>query len=341
MRIPYISTFSLLFCALILVQCDQRNDVPDTNDIYIEWDFVPFHLSQNPSGSTTEYMQKMQREHPAFAHLFFNQILPITDEHGNVQEDLLTDDGLVRLIDTCTLIYEDLDHIKNDFNTAFKNYAFHTGSDDIPNVYTFVSGFAYQTFIFDDRGRDGLGVGLDMFIGSDFPYKSIDISNPTFSEYLTQYFDKKYLVRKSLLTWLDDKIPTTQSAALLDIIIRNGKILYILQKLLPHREESILLEYQPDEYTWCLDNEIGLWGHLLKADLLYEQNFAKINKLVNPSPGAPGIPAEAPGAVANYIGWRIVQDYMARTDTSINDLMKETNPQKILDESKYKPRNRR
>jgi hypothetical protein len=148
------------------------------------------------------------------------------------------------------------------------------------------------------------------------------------------------LVRKTLFTWIDDKVPYTKSSELLDIIIRNGKMLYLLEKLMPEASKDIILEYRPEEYQWCLENEISLWTHLLKEDLLYESSFRKINKLVTPSPGAPGIPAEAPGGVANYTGWRIVQSYMQRTNASMSELIDMDDAQVLLEQSNYKPRNR-
>jgi len=127
---------------------------------------------------------------------------------------------------------------------------------------------------------------------------------------------------------------------LLDIIIRNGKMLYVLEKILPESDKDVILEYRPEEYQWCKENEIALWSHLLKEDLLYETDYKKINKLINPSPGAKGIPREAPGGVANYIGWRIVQNYMRKSNDSLIELMYKTNAQDILDKSVYKPINR-
>ena len=335
-------SLALTALAIVLYTCCNTSvdSVPDTDDIKISWNFVPFHLEQKPPANADEFFNNLNSKYPSFSKLFFSTILPVYNEQSELQIDLLTDTGLAKLVDTCMLVFNDLDGTEADFDKAFKNYAFYTDDYHIPNIYTFVSGFAYQTFIFMDDNKDGLGIGLDMFLGSHFPYKNIDKSNPGFSSYLTQYFDKKYLIRKALLTWLDDKIAVSRSSELLDIIIRNGKIIYILEKILPLIPKDVILEFRPEEYQWCLQNETALWAHLLKEDLLYEDDFSKINKLVNPSPGAAGIPELAPGGVANYIGWRVVQDYMHRTESNISQLILEENPQHILKTSKYKPRDR-
>ena len=334
------------FLAILLVvffSCNRSSELPDISEIDIEWEFVPFHLLQKELQSIENDLPKMQREYPAFTNVFFSSVIPITSISQEEAQTILLDPLFSSLIDTSSLVYKDWESsIRSELDEAFKYYAHYTGDHNIPNVYTYVSGFAYQNFIFqENQQKDGLGIGIDMFLGESFPYKSIDPKNPTFSEFLTQYFDKKYIARKSLLAWLDDKIPPTQSGQLLDIIIRNGKILYILEKILPKKPTDIVLEFQPNQYEWCKLNEPELWTHLLKNDLLYSDNFQRINKLINPSPSVPGIPQEAPGGVANYIGWRIVQDYMARTNVSFGELIQNEEFQTIMDESKYRPRVRK
>ena len=51
------------------------------------------------------------------------------------------------------------------------------------------------------------------------------------------------------------------------------------------------------------------------------------------------MPAGAPGRTANYMGWQIVKKYMNRNpETTMQDLIAYTDAQKLLEESKYKPR---
>ena len=335
-------SLSGLFILILVVSCHgDKIIVPDTSDIQIKANLIPFHKEMLPNNrdATKSHIKSLSIRYPHFSQLFFNVIFPIFIEDQIDPADLLFDHGFVNLIDTCKLVFEEIDIIESDLTQAFKYYNYYTTDKNIPNVYTFVSGFAYQTFVFEDGPNDGLGIGLDMFLGADFPYKRIDPNNPGFSEYLTYFFDRKYLIRKTLFTWLDDKIPFAKTSDLMDIIIRNGKILYILEKILPKSPKDVVLEFRPDEYEWCTKNEVALWSHLLKENLLYESNFSKINKLVNPSPGASGIPQEAPGGVANYIGWRIIHSYMDRSEVTINQLIAEENSQRIMDLSRFKPIN--
>ncbi|MDG2449323.1 MAG: hypothetical protein P8M34_06780 [Saprospiraceae bacterium] len=334
-------TLALWGFLLLVSSCDHSTSLPDISEVDVAWRFVPFHKNQSKKDSTEVFISQTLENHPAFGNIFFSNVLPVLNLSTEDKKEVLEDYGFTSLVDTCSHIYSDISELEEEFDKAFKYYSYYTSDKSIPNVYTFVSGFAYQNFVFQDGNRDGLGIGLDMYIGSNFPYKSIDPKNPAFSQFLTQYFDKRYILRKSLLAWIDDKIEPAQTGQLAEIIIRNGKIIYLLEKILPLSPKDIILEFQPDEYQWCLMNEPELWTHLLKNNLLFSNQFTKINKLVNPAPNAPGIPPEAPGGVANYIGWRIVQDYMQRSKVSVAELLTTSEFQKILDVSKYRPRVRK
>ena len=63
------------------------------------------------------------------------------------------------------------------------------------------------------------------------------------------------------------------------------------------------------------------------------------NKYINTSPNSPGMPDQAPGRTANYIGLQIVKAYMKRfPETTIPELLAIQDVQKIMDLSRYKPK---
>ena len=123
------------------------------------------------------------------------------------------------------------------------------------------------------------------------------------------------------------------------MMIHNGKKLYALDLLLPYTPDSVKLEVTPAQVSWLEDNELEMWAHLLKEELLYSSNWQDIRKLVDYSPHSPGMPPEAPGRSANWIGWQIVKAYMGKhPETSLPQLFALQDAQALLDESRYKPR---
>jgi hypothetical protein len=122
-------------------------------------------------------------------------------------------------------------------------------------------------------------------------------------------------------------------------MIRNGIELYIKQKLLPETPDSVNMEFTSTQLEWLRNNEAQIWAFLLEEDLLYSVDYRRFQKLITPSPNVPNMPPEAPGRVANWVGYRIICDYMdAHPNESLPDLLEDRDPQIILAESGYKPR---
>ena len=59
---------------------------------------------------------------------------------------------------------------------------------------------------------------------------------------------------------------------------------------------------------------------------------------MKPAPYSKGIPVESPGQVAVWVGWNIVNEFMANNkDVTISELFEIKDAQYILNKSKYKP----
>lgn len=126
---------------------------------------------------------------------------------------------------------------------------------------------------------------------------------------------------------------------LLDLMVHNGKNLYVLDKLLPDTPDSIKLEITAQQTQWLSDNEKEMWSYFLKENLFYSNNLQDIRKYVEYSPNSPGMPTEAPGRTANWLGWQIVKAYMTRyPETTMQELIALKDAQALLDQSKYKPK---
>jgi len=210
-----------------------------------------------------------------------------------------------------------------------------------PNVYTFISDLGNQVFLFPDKDKDGVGIGLDMFLGDEFPYVQFSKENPAFSQYLSRTFNSDHIARKVMYLIIDDMVGPPIGDRLLDHMIHNGKKLYILDKVLPMAHDSIVMEYSGEETEWVKNSELSMWAFFFDQDLFYETNSMKINKYVNDSPDSPGMPSEAPGRTANYMGWQIVKAYMNKyKNTSMDQLIQLNDTQFIMDKSRYKPKRR-
>lgn len=333
-----------ILLAFTLYACHQDKSVPDVSDIKVNVTIHRFEqdLFALDSNALEAGIRQLETKYPAFSRIFFDEIL----DTDNVQLapngrnarilDFVQDSFLRHLYDTVQIVFPELNAIEKEFEQAFQFYKYYFPDSAVPSITSFISGFDYAAFVY---GNDTLAVGLDGFLGEKFPYAQYNPGNPNFSEYLVRTFTKEHLVSKTLQPLLEDVIGLPEGTQMLDLMIYNGKKLYLLDQLLPYTPDSIKLEISAQQTKWLEDNEMEMWAYFLKENLLYSTDWQNIRKYVEYSPHSPGMPPEAPGRTANWLGWQIVKAYMERNpNLSLQDLIAEKNAQVLLEKSRYKPK---
>jgi len=283
----------------------------------------------------------VQEKHPAFSKLYFDRLIQVSQDSGVVDKEavdqFLDDDFIEHLNLQSDAIYEDMADISLQLGLSMDLYADAFRKTSRPTLYTFISGLAYQCVLFDDRGGDGVGIGLDMFLGDAHPYIDLSVGNPAFSSYIVRAFNRDHLSKKAIESLVQNEQGECRGNRLIDHMIHNGKKLYILEQFLPYVSDTVIMEFTTDQLEWCETNEREIWSHFYREELFYETDMSKINKLIFPSPSSPGMPDGAPGRTANYMGWKIVSEFMKRSQISIIELLDWEDSQALLDQSKYKP----
>jgi hypothetical protein len=338
----------LLSLAFIVVfdSCkSDKNSLPDLSEVEINTTIIRYELELLENlPYTPEIFAKLGNKHPIFTDIFFNNVLPInggigSDTFCNNLNNFLKDSLIVALYNKVDTEFSDFNSLESNIKQALKTYKYYFPSAKTPDIYTFISEYSYQKFIFQDQFSDGIGLGLDMFLGANYPYKRLDPDNPTFSQYITRRFSKEYIPLKIIQTILEDKIGPPNGERLLDKMINNGKKIYIAKKILPTTPDSIIFEYTAEQINWCNDNELEMWAFFFDKNLFYETSGVKINKFIDESPNSPGMPSDAPGRTGNYLGYKIVEAYMDRNDEmSLSELILMNDAQKLLEMSRYKPK---
>jgi hypothetical protein len=334
----------LLMALSSIFSCKEEKSIPKVDHINVNMEVVRFDqlLFGIDTNNLETNLKNFAKNYPSFYPLYFKNVLPLTDDStklGVAVKAFINDKQIRNLYDTTQIALKDWSKVEADMKRAFQYIKFHIPTFEAPRIYTFISEFGMQRFLFSDRNKDGLGIGLDMFLGNQFPYKNIDPTNPNFSGYLTRTFNKDHIVPKSMDLLIDNMVESPTSAKLLDIMIHNGKKLYLKQLFLPATADTLIYEYTPAQMEWVKNNELEIWSFFADQNLVYESVPNKIAKYLNPSPSAPGMPSEAPGSTANYIGLKIIEAYLQKfPNTTIEQLINLKDAQKILELSKYKPK---
>jgi hypothetical protein len=249
--------------------------------------------------------------------------------------EFVTHPDMVHLLQTVDSVYPSLYFLDEELSDAFSYYHYYFPDKNVPNVYTVVTPFRSQVI----SSQNALGICLDMYLGEQFmPYQTPLMQFPKF---IIKRFRKDYMVPNAIRGWVETEFSkNTQKQRLLDEMIYQGKILYALDLLLPETADSLKIGYDEGKIEWCNTNEAQIWTHLVDGDLLYSSNMRSYSGVLVEAPFSKGInvPQDAPAKIAVWAGWQIVRQYMDKNPkTSLYQLLLESDNDKILRESNYKP----
>ena len=201
-------------------------------------------------------------------------------------------------------------------------------------IYTYVAPFVYKSFV----DSNVLAWELDMYLGPNFKYYP-SLHLPM---YMIRKFRHEYMVPDMLKVILEDLFPPPDPMPhLLANMIYNGKVLYVIEKLLPEYHDTVIIGWEAKKWEWVKQYEADLWEYFLKHDLLYNNEYIKYRKYVQDGNTTAGLPPESPGNIGTWIGWQIVRKYMDKhPEVSLYELL--THPdstgQYILQASGYRPK---
>lgn len=330
-----------LFSFVIATSCGpgDNNNAPDVSGIKVDikidrFDQDIFAIDTN---NVAVAMDQLHKKYPNLLQLFTENIIHDQSNPQETAEQALrafVAEPIVRhLYDTVQQVYGDLRWLEKDLSRMFRYYHYYFPQKPVPKVATIVSEFAVDAFTYGDSL---CGIGLDLFLGEDYPAYNPEI----FPAYIRRQFKQEYIkvrLAKAVAQNIFEEMPG--GTRLLDLMLYNGKMLYIVDCLLPEVADSMKMGYTSVQLDGCVFNESAIWARLLSQNLLYSSDFEEIRKLVTPSPNAPVLFQEAPGEVGNWLGWQIVKSYMKRyPETSMEALLKMQDAQKFLEGAKYKPR---
>ena len=327
--ILFFSVISMLFSC----QKSKVKNIPDVSHIEIDLNVKRFEkdLFTLDTMRMEEESKRLFNTYPLFMKdVFAKEIFPALQD-PNILKKFIQSPQLRQLYDTCQIVYRDFDDLEKDFTEAFRFYKYHFPEKETPKLITYLSEYSIGAFTYESI----VGVGLDFFLGADYPNYHVT----EFPNYIKRSMNKEHLVAKTIEAVANDLVGNPKGNRLLDLMIHNGKIHYIMDQLIPREEDNIKMAYTTEQMKWVEDNELQIWTHLVGEELLYSTKYKDFRKLIDHSPNAPGMPAQAPGRTANWVGWQIVNAFMARhPEITLPQLLEITNAQKIMDQSKYKPR---
>ena len=248
---------------------------------------------------------------------------------GNMQTDssyingirrFYSNNYIQRLGGTIKKTHGDFSSEKKELLIAFRRLKAFFPERKTPNqVYFINSSFSASVFSTEKE----IAIGVERYLGSN---EKVIKELPTnqFYTWIKNGMKKEYLSRDVIAGWLMTHYCTETSENYASEMIRWGKILYITQGTLPNVKTNTILRYTNKQFNWALKNEGVFWKYLVENELLFKTDEKTRSNLLNEGPFTGGLPEESPDRLGQFLGWRIVKQYMENHSISLSQLKKIT-----------------
>jgi len=324
------ATKLLLFSLFITVSCKNDTNTKDVEKVeLVRYD----QLLSNTQAIDKSTLSKWFTVDSSFTATYLYKVLGLAE--GNSAEKLtefkayLEDQDAINAVERT---FPNLRKIKDEFtvlNTQLKKQYPNYKTLNLRTCYT---GFTLKNFLLEES----IGVGLDMYLGSDFNYHNFGEAIP---QYRIPTLQKDYLIpdiAESIYTDIyNDK---AEFNTLLERMLYFGKQALFKNTLAPKSKPNVLLSMSEEDYDWCQENEPLIWEFFIERELLFSNEYQIIKTYINPGPFSSGMPEEAPANTGSYIGFKIMQAYQQKNKKlMLKELFLEEDAQVILNSSNYKP----
>lgn len=312
---------TLILASLLLGACRNNNDIPDVSGIKIDLRIERFDKDLFAMDSTRipEQLPELLREYPSFTPRFLQNVLYLgqsADTPAVVYRELrhfLSQNQSLK--DSVFQKFATLDAVKASLTRSFRFLHYYYPDYQIPTVITFIGNFGYKNIVTDE----GLGIGLDFYMGASFSYYQIPEVQEVFPAYLSRKFSQEYIPVDCMNAIIDDLYPAdNDTLPLIDQLIDRGKRLYILDKFLPEANDTLKLGYTGKQYAWCKANEGQVWNALVQQNILYSFDPDVVKGYMSDAPTTQTMPAESPGNIGSFVGEQIVRKYVDRNGGNIS-----------------------
>jgi len=321
--------FLFLFTVLFVV-CSCSAQSTDTVSLKIQrFDVALFQYLEN-----TDNRDVFSDEYRPFLDVFGQQVLQIGSCDSTGFEDRLqqffSEPALRKLYADEIQLFSTIESYEKELAEGMALLLTEFPGLKLPFIYMHVSGWNQNVVVTDSL----LSISADKYLGADYA-----LYMEHFYDYERQMMSPDRIVPDYLLGFLMANFPFEgKEDVLLDRMLYEGKLRYILSRIHPERNEWEYVGYTKEEYAWCQKHQSRIWKTILEHKHLYTSNYFITSQYLNPAPYTAFLPAESPGRVGLWVGYQIIVSLMKHhPEISLLELMQMRDVQELLKLSRYKP----
>ena len=201
---------------------------------------------------------------------------------------------------------------------GFKHLYFHLSEVPLPKQIYYINSLFVSNVYCSDRE---IGIGLERYLG---PEETVieELPSQEFFQWMKDGMLKEYIPRDVLSEWISTNIVEEVNGTFAEKLIRWGKIMYLTESAFPEMEKHILLRYTKNGYAWADHNEKTIWKYIVNQNLLFSKNERDHANFLNEGPFTVGLPEKSPDRLGQFLGWKIVHEFMEKNESiSMKDLI--------------------
>lgn len=340
--------FNYRYCSILILfiflfsACQRESKLPDVSAVEVDVNIVRFdqELANLKQEEIAKKHEQWKKDYGFFYIDFMEEML----QAGRMENEdellknisfILEQEDFKVLSEKVVELYPDLELYEEELEEAFQYLKYYFPKYEIPKIYSFFSGFSTQTSV----GKDYIGIGLDMFLGEDSEfYPALIESIPL---YISRRFTPENIVPRVIESVIRIELSSEEpiEGNTLAHMIYHGKVLYAMDKVLPHVSDSLKIGYTSDQMKWVETYQGDVWAWFMSEDLLYSTDYLRIQSYFSEAPFTPELGEKNKSApkLGIYLGWQIVRRFMENNpEMSVQELMKIEDPQYVLSNSGFR-----
>lgn len=332
----YLNKYIPLCMVCILVACHAKKKIPDVSHIPIDVTIERFdqQLFRIDTNNVMNGIKLLAASYPGFMPVYLREIMnfgPVPD--SNRIRAFLANKDFRALQDSVDTHFANVKPIEASLTQAFRLAKYYLPAFKAPRVVSFTAAIGNYGAVTVDST---LGIGLDMYMGADFPiYRLL----PDYPDYIVRRFTPEYISTNVMKVLHQDYFPLRgDGSKLIEQMLDLGRQQYFLEMVLPETPEEVRLGYTKTQLAYCNENEQMIWQFFVQHKLLYTNDWQDILRYIGEGPSTQGMPAEVPGQIGAFTGYRIVQTYMKKhPEVTLEKLLNMQNVIGIFNEARYRP----
>lgn len=301
------------------------SDIPDPHIVIHRYDADLFRV--DPSGLQAG-LEKLRPLYPFFLDADLSDTARL-----NAMRSYLLNPRNIAFHKAADSVFPDLTDVAKELDGAFRHLVSHYPGAKVPRFYSYISGGDYDYPV--QFADSVMIIGIDNYLGGGFrPYAADGLP-----AYRTAAMTRPHIVPDCMEVLFrimyPDQVPSNN---LLGRMVEAGKQRLFIEAMMPGADPRVIFGYPDKQYEWIVKNEQHVWAAIIENRMLYATDGKLIRTFMSNGPFTAEFSKEAPARLGEWIGWKIVRSYYeSQQNVTLDQVMKEADPQKILSLSGYKP----